>query len=125
MTRKLSYNYNPDLKVFSQSNRKAKDHHEELMWNQLRKRRFKNLYFSRQKLIGSYIVDFFCFEIKLIIEIDGASHVNKQQYDKKRDDFFLSLGLKIIHISTNDMDRDFDGVMRWLDKHPVFDDVFK
>ena len=120
MKKKLSYDYNPALRPRTAEQRAFKNRHEVLLWNELRKRRFKNLLFNRQKIIGNYIVDFFCFEYKVIIEIDGGSHNQKEIYDKKRDFFLKSLGLKIIHITTEDIDRDFVGVMKWLEKHEVF-----
>jgi len=120
MTKKLSYDYNTELKQHARENRCAKERHEVLIWHQLRKRKFKNLYFSRQKCFGNYIVDFFCFEKQIVIEIDGASHNQKQVYDAIREKYLKSLGLNIIHIMTDDLDRDFYGVMRWLDEHPLF-----
>ena len=120
MNKKLSYDYNPELRKYAAEQRALNNRHEELLWNELRKRRFKNLLFNRQKIIGNYIVDFFCFEYKLIIEIDGGSHNQKQEYDRRRDKYLKSLGLNIIHISTEDMDRDFLGVMKWLERHEVF-----
>ena len=120
MNKKLSYDYNPELRKHAAEQRALKNRHEELLWNELRKRRFKNLLFNRQKIIGNYIVDFFCFEYKLIIEIDGGSHNQKQEYDRRRDKYLKSLGLNIIHISTEDIDRDFIGVMKWLEGHEVF-----
>ena len=120
MKRKPTYEYDPKLKKLAREQRNFKHQYEVLMWNQLRKRRFKDLFFSRQKPIGNYIVDFFCFEYKLVIELDGESHNDKQIYDAKRDEYLRSLGLQVIHILNEDMSNSFDGVMKWLHEHPVF-----
>ncbi len=58
--------------------------------------------FTRQQVIGDYIVDFHCPKLNLVIEIDGQSHEFKGEYDKKRDEFLKSLGLTVLHF--NDLD---------------------
>ena len=67
--------------------------------------------FDRQKIIGNYIVDFFCASESLVIEIDGCSHDNKVEYDKKREDYLLSLGLRVLHIRASEVLQNLEGVM--------------
>ena len=52
--------------------------------------------FYRQKILLNYIVDFYCAKLKLVIEIDGTSHLGKTEYDKKRDEGLKDLGIKVI-----------------------------
>jgi len=59
--------------------------------------------FHRQKPIGDYIVDFFCPKLYLVIEIDGDSHIDKYEADKKRQDELESLGLTIIRFDDLDV----------------------
>ncbi|BDX03963.1 hypothetical protein MACH16_27110 [Marinomonas pontica] len=61
--------------------------------------------FRRQHGIGPYIVDFYCPEKRLVIEIDGDSHYNldTQVYDRKRDDFMRSLGLQVMRFTNQDI----------------------
>ena len=73
---------------------------EVLLWNLLKNKRTNGLDFDRQRIIGNYIVDFYCSKLKLVIEIDGCSHDNKYIYDKTRDEYLKSLGLFIFKIES-------------------------
>jgi very-short-patch-repair endonuclease len=74
--------------------------------------------FDRQKIIGNYIVDFFCAEKMVIIEIDGSSHDDKIEYDKQRDDYLSGLNLKVIHLLDSDVKDNMCGVIDFLRNHP-------
>ncbi|MFI3300475.1 MAG: DUF559 domain-containing protein [Candidatus Gastranaerophilales bacterium] len=113
----LSLPYNPMLKERAKELRKAQNLSEVLLWKQLRNKNFRNLDFDRQKIIGNYIVDFYCAEHNVIIEIDGISHNEKYEYDKIRDEYFNKLGLVVIHILDTDVKKNLDGVLKFLDKH--------
>ena len=76
---------------------------EVLLWKHLKSRRANGLDFDRQKVIGNYIVDFYCAKLKLVIEVDGSSHDNKFEYDFARDDYLRGLGLYVIHINDADV----------------------
>ena len=67
---------------------------------------------NRQKVIGNYIVDFYCSEFKTIIELDGSQHYEDkgQQNDKLRDEYFKSLGIKVLRYSNYDVNKNFYGV---------------
>jgi very-short-patch-repair endonuclease len=69
---------------------------EKLLWRQLSNSKI-GYKFRRQQGIGRYVVDFYCPELKLIIEVDGATHGTEEElkYDQKREDFLKSLGLQI------------------------------
>ena len=68
--------------------------------------------FSRQKVLGKYIADFYCAEAKLVIEIDGSQHYNeaKALLDNKRTAKLNSLGLDVLRFSNNDINCCFDSV---------------
>jgi len=68
--------------------------------------------FQRQKNIANYIVDFYCHQAKLIIEIDGSQHFTDEGIgnDKIRTDILESLGLRVIRFTNNDIDNNFNGV---------------
>jgi len=57
---------------------------ERLLWEQLKSNKFHNLKFRRQHPILNYVVDFYCHKLKLIIEIDGGYHENKEQIEKDK-----------------------------------------
>jgi type I restriction enzyme S subunit len=112
--------YNPKLKQKAKELRKAGNLSEVLFWNQVKKRQFLGLDFDRQKIIGNYIVDFYCANNNVVIEIDGNSHNDKQEYDKQRDEFLESLGLIVIHIKDIDVKRNINGVFEYLKNHNAF-----
>lgn len=63
---------------------------ESILWEILQNRKFRDLKFRRQHPIGRYIADFYCHEIKLVIELDGKIHENQKEYDEIRDEFLKS-----------------------------------
>jgi len=69
---------------------------EKILWSRLRKKRL-GYRFNRQYGIGNYVVDFYCAEKRLIIEVDGATHSSNKEvlYDNRREDYFKRLGLNI------------------------------
>ena len=71
---------------------------------------------NRQKVIGNYIVDFYCAEKKLVIELDGSQHFENEN-DKKRDEYFESLGLKVLRYWNKDLHNNFKGVCEDIEKH--------
>ncbi len=115
----FSLPYNPNLKVRARELRKAGNLPEVLFWQRVHKKKFKGYDFDRQKIIGNYIVDFFCTNCNVVIEIDGSSHDEKVEYDQQRDAYFESLGLFVIHIPVADVLKHMDGVMEMLNNHPA------
>ncbi|MBN2426408.1 MAG: DUF559 domain-containing protein, partial [Calditrichaceae bacterium] len=110
--------YNPKLKERAKELRKSGNLSEVLLWQRINKKQFKGLDFDRQKIIGNYIVDFFCGNCNVVIEIDGSSHIDKVEYDKERDRYLESLGLTVIHIPAEDILKRLDSVLEVLYKHP-------
>ena len=92
---------------------------EVLLWQQLHRKKFKQYDFDRQKIIGNYIVDFYCANCNVVIEIDGKSHYEKLDYDKKRNEFLEGLGLVVIHITAKEVLNHLDNVMVMLHNHPA------
>jgi very-short-patch-repair endonuclease len=112
----MSLPYSSELKKRARELRKAGNLSEALFWQQVKRKQFCGLDFDRQKVIGRYIVDFYCASLKLIIEIDGDSHNNKEKYDDERNSFLERFGLRVIHIDDKDIKRNLDGVMIWLNE---------
>ena len=75
--------------------------------------------FDRQKIIGNYIVDFYCPDCDTVIEIDGISHNEKGDYDKIRDEYLEGLGLTVIHIYARDVLHHLNEVMVMQYDHPA------
>ena len=104
-----------DLNGRARSLRKAGNKPEIVFWQQVHKGKFHNIDFDRQRVIGNYIVDFYIKALGMVIEIDGASHNERENYDKKRDSYLQNLGLLVYHISATDVMMDVERVMKELE----------
>ena len=89
--------YNPDLKDRARDMRNNSTKGEIKFWCELLRHKKSGYQFYRQKPIHHFIVDFYCAKLKLVIEIDGTSHEDKQEYDMHREEILKQLGLKILH----------------------------
>ena len=112
--------YNPKLRERAKELRKAGNLSEVLLWKQLNKRKFKGYDFDRQKIIGNFIVDFYCYDCRVVIEVDGGSHKDKVEYDLERDAILTGIGLTVIHIPADDVLNKLNDVMPMLHNHPAF-----
>ena len=91
---------------------------ERKLWRALRARSI-GAKFRRQTPLGSYIVDFVCFEPKTIIEVDGSQHAGSTA-DKMRDHYFRSRGYRILRFWDNDVLKNLNGVLEvvFAETHP-------
>jgi len=80
-----------------------------LLWQLLRLNR-RELRFRKQHPIGPFVADFYCPAAKTVIEIDGATHDRRQDYDVARDAYMASIGLRVIRIPAADVLADPDAV---------------
>ncbi|WP_297424602.1 endonuclease domain-containing protein [uncultured Acinetobacter sp.] len=106
----------PQLLEFAKSMRHTATDAENLMWQILRAKRFMNLKFRRQHVIKPYIVDFYCHEIGLVVELDGSQHAlpEHQIYDAKRTEFLDALGLTVVRYWNHDVLSRMDVVLEDL-----------
>ena len=88
--------------------RKRSTDAEILLWRHLRTKQLEGLKFRRQEVLGKYIVDFVCFEKKIIIEVDGGQHLDKE---KERGEFFIKQGYKVLRFWNNDVLTNIKGVL--------------
>ena len=86
---------------------------ERLLWSKIRGKQLKGYQFYRQKIIGNYIVDFYCPKAKLIIEIDGGHHYKDEgiKKDKIRDDYMRDHKLKVLRFSDREVFKNLNGVV--------------
>ena len=92
--------YNGNLKHFARNLRKRGTKGEAILWRDvLKARQMKGYQFNRQFIIGDYIVDFVSRKLKLIIEIDGSSHIAKSVEDYERQSYIENLGYQFIRFS--------------------------
>ena len=109
--------YNAALREKAKALRKAGILHEVLLWQALKAHQLNGLDFDRQKIIGDYIVDFYCTERNVVIEVDGSTHNEKQTEDAERDRFLNGLGLEVIRLQAKDVLQNKEGVMTFLKNH--------
>ena len=85
--------------------RRALTFPEVLLWQSVRGKRLGGLHFRRQHAVGSYILDFYCSEAKLAVEVDGSVHDDPVQaaYDIKRDAWFARQGIRVLRIAAPDI----------------------
>ena len=89
--------------------------HERKLWYLFLRRYPVKIY--KQRIIGRFIVDFYCASARLVIELDGAQHYEPQglAYDAERSQLLSSLGLEVLRFSNSEIDRDFRSVCTQID----------
>lgn len=105
--------YKGNLKQLSRQLRGNMTDAERHLWTKIRMNQLNGYRFYRQKPIGDYIVDFFCPRAKLVIEVDGGQHLSDgaTEYDKVRDKYMSSLGLKVLRFTNIDVLTNIEGVV--------------
>ena len=91
--------------------RKNSTFSERLMWRYLRNRQFQGLDFDRQKPIDKFIVDFYCSDLRLVIEVDGITHNDKLVEDLKRQKRLEALGLSVLRYNALEVINNMQGVL--------------
>jgi len=90
---------------------------EALLWSKLRKRKLGGYRFLRQRIIGPYIVDFYCAELNLIVEIDGPIHDFQKEYDEERTVYLENLGKKVIQFGNIEIQKNLEEILAKIEKH--------
>lgn len=105
--------YDSRLKTTARKLRRNQTNVELFLWHKLRNRQLHGYKFRRQFPIAGYVVDFYCQEKKLVIELDGSQHRLKERilYDKQRTKYLQSFGINIIRFWDNDVVKNIDGVL--------------
>ncbi len=99
-----------DLSRYKRNNMTPEENH---LWARIRKRQLKDCQFYRQRIIGDYIVDFYCAKAKLIIEVDGGQHTfeDRAEKDSKRDSYLRNRKLRVVRFTNNEVRKNIDGVV--------------
>ncbi len=87
---------------------------ERILWSMLRDRRLGGLKFRRQYPIDRYIVDYYCAEAKLVVELDGESHTGHKAEDEKPQSVICSYGLNVIRMTNGDLIKNKDAVATYI-----------
>jgi len=89
---------------------------EKKLWQHLRNKQLLGFRFRRQVSVGKYVVDFYCAEAKLVIEIDGDSHSGNEAYDSARQHFIESFGVRFLRFTNCDISESIEGVVGMIEK---------
>jgi very-short-patch-repair endonuclease len=84
---------------------------EEQLWQNLRRRQLKGYYFRRQHPIGNFIVDFYCAEVRLVIEVDGDIHAFREQYDAARTVWLIERDYYLLRFTNDQVFRQLEAVL--------------
>jgi very-short-patch-repair endonuclease len=107
----MNNHYSPQLREYAVNLRTASlSRAEKYLWKALLSRKQTGYGFKRQRPIDRFIVDFFCSDLKLIIEIDGSSHINRGEYDAYRQRRLEDLGYTVIRFSEGDVINRYEDV---------------
>lgn len=105
--------YSKTTKPFARELRKNQTEAEELLWSRLRRKQILGVTFNRQKPLGRYIVDFYSFAAKLVIELDGSQHFEPDAIanDVERTKFLEAQGLKVIRFDNLQILNELENVL--------------
>lgn len=109
--------YNPKLKELARQLRNNSTKAEVRLWQKIKRKQYYGYDFHRQKPIDNYILDFFCNELMLGIEIDGYSHQIVEVYKKDviKEERIKSFGISLLRFTDNQVFNDMENVLRAIE----------
>ncbi len=109
--------YDPKLKELARKLRNNGTRVEVMLWNRLKKKQVLGQDFHRQKPLGSYIADFYCPEARLVIEVDGRSHLNNGAVvrDREKDEYLKKRDLSVLRLRNEDVLNDIGNVLKRIE----------
>lgn len=102
--------------IFARKLRQNQNKDEQLLWNAIRSRRLTGLKFRRQFPIAGYVLDFYCSEKKLAVELDGESHKFRYEHDSERTRILEKQGIHVLRFSNEDIYKNLQGVLIDIEK---------
>ena len=111
--------YNPNLKQLARKLRNDGTPGEAILWKELRNTKMFGFDFHRQKPLLNYIVDFYCYELDLVIEIDGSYHNHEEQYrlDVSREAELAEFDLTVVRFTEMEVRKDMINVLRTIEQY--------
>jgi very-short-patch-repair endonuclease len=103
--------HSPEKRERAHELRMAMTPAEALLWRRLRSSRLRGLHFRRQQVIDGFIVDFYCHEAGVVVEVDGAVHDNRREYDAERDTVLAQRELLVLRVTNDEVRRDVNEVV--------------
>ena len=103
-------------KKFARTLRKEQTKTEKMVWELIRNRKFKGFKFRRQHVVEGFILDFYCHELRLGIELDGLIHLRRKDYDELRQEIIESEGIKIIRLTNKEISDNKRSVLKKIEE---------
>lgn len=107
--------YDPKLKILARELRRNMTLSEILLWKELRNKQMCGYDFDRQRPIGRFIVDFFCKDLCLAIEIDGDTHLYRYDYDEERQRELEKVGVNFLRFDDLEVKKSMSNVLRVIE----------
>jgi len=110
--------YNPKLKEYARQLRNRSTKSEIILWKFLKGKHLNGYDFHRQKPVGHFILDFFCHELMLGIELDGESHLKEEVIakDKRKEQFLQDLGITVLRFEDAEVYIETENVLMRIEK---------
>ncbi|MEK7227349.1 MAG: DUF559 domain-containing protein [Patescibacteria group bacterium] len=105
----------PDLKERRKELRSNQTMQEDILWSEFREHRL-GVKFKRQHSVGPYILDFYCPNKKLAIELDGSQHIENKEYDLERSYYLAELSIKVLRFWNREIDANISAVIKKIKK---------
>jgi very-short-patch-repair endonuclease len=107
-----------NLSTLAKGLRKNSTDAERALWRHLSGKQFEGSKFRRQQPVGRYIVDFVCFEKKIVIEVDGGQHSDTRDQDALSDAWFKAQGFSVFRFWNHEVLQNIEGVLTHILNHP-------
>ena len=110
--RNMYFGAKPDVVELAKSLRNAMTYHESLLWEKIKGKQICGVRFRRQHPIYFYIVDFYCHEAMLVIEVDGEIHYDRIDHDDGRSAEMEKFGIKVIRFTNLEVENNIEKVIK-------------
>ena len=118
---KYRYLHNKKHTNYSRSNRKEQTDAEKLLWFHLRRKQILGMKFRRQYPVDNYILDFYCHEKRIAIELDGSQHLQNREYDEKRTRLLQKYDIQTIRFWDNEVLQNIEGILQVISEKLTVD----
>jgi very-short-patch-repair endonuclease len=101
----------PELRQRARELRQQMTAAELMLWKHVRTGRLEGFHFRRQQVIDRFIVDFYCHQAELVVEVDGGIHLEQEDYDRERDRHLQALGVQVLRFTNHDVNQNLEKVL--------------
>ncbi len=101
----------PEISDAARQLRRRMTDAEEALWKLLRRNKLDGMRFRRQHAVGRFILDFYCPDRKIAVEVDGSIHEDQRDYDQSRDEVLSQYGIRVIRFQNDEVLKDSDSVL--------------